>query len=62
LIAFAIYGIYLELLLDGESYCHIVGLLDWSLSASERRYGLGAVDNGCLRIDGGQNGFLRVNL
>ena len=28
-------------------------LLDWSRSASERRYGLRAVDEGCLRIGGG---------
>ena len=28
---------------------------DWSCSASERRYGLGAADEGCLRIGDGRD-------
>jgi len=34
--------------------------LDWSRSASGRQYGLGAVDEGCLRI-GGDGGFRMVS-
>ena len=38
----------------------MTGLLDWSQSASGRRYGLGATDEGCLRIGGG--GDFRMGL
>ena len=33
----------------------MVGLLDWSRSVSGRRYDLRAVDEGCLRLGGGQD-------
>jgi len=53
LTVFMICEIHLDLLLDGGSCCHMERLLDWSRSASARRCGLEAVDEGYLRIGGG---------